>query len=147
MRRLSRRALLFLASGLLAVGCLSPTLPLPPPSPPDAVSIGQGQYRLVGSIPLAGTVFALNQRTQLVSGEVVVSNYDFIVTAKLCDPMILWYETDTDQSSGVDFTIGSDVPDQCVVPTDSGAPTRGAPSSDAGGVGRDGGDAGTSGGH
>lgn len=122
MRRLLRRVLLGAAAGALATACISPTLPLPPPAVPDAENVGQGQYRLTGTIPVPGTVLVMNTRTNLVYGEDTPGQYDFLVGAKPCDDMVVWYQTGTDQSTTVGFFIGSQLPDRCQLPRDAGAP-------------------------
>lgn len=135
MRRASRRVVLFLGAGALLAGCLSPTLPLPPPSPPDVKQLGQGQYELSGSLPMAGTVFVQNDRTQLVYGETVEQLYRFKVSADPGDSMSLWYEaSDTsqfygDRSQTISFQIDNPefaVPDAGPHP-DGGAGRDGGP--------------------
>jgi hypothetical protein len=105
MLRLPRRTLLLAMAGALAAGCLSPTLPLPPPSPPDVAQIGQGVYRLSGSIPVPGTVLVQNSRTNLVYGKVVTAVYELTVDARPGDPMLLWYESSGDASETIGFRI------------------------------------------
>lgn len=128
MRRVTRRMLLSLGAGALLAGCLSPTLPLPPPSPPDVTQIGQGRYELNGSLPMRGTVFVQNERTSLVFGETVEQLYRFTVSAEAGDAMSLWYEAG-DASDGFygdrSQTISFDIPDKPFVPPDAG--TDGAP--------------------
>jgi hypothetical protein len=127
--RLSRRALLWGLPGLLVVSCISPTLPLPPPAPPDVEQIGQGQYRLEGVIPFSGTVLVLNQRTRLVYGKVVDDVYSLDVLAEPGDDMTLWYESGQDVSDITDFVIDENTPfvDAGANPdagTDGGPPSR-----------------------
>lgn len=121
--RLTRRILLLAAAGALAVGCLSPTLPLPPPSPPEVAQIGQGVYRLTGSIPVPGTVLVQNARTNLVYGKVVPDVYELTVEAKPGDPMLLWYESSGDASETVGFRIGESLTPQ--IQDAGGAGTQG----------------------
>ena len=107
MRRLGRRSFLaFAGLGLAAPACLSPTLPLPPPSVPDAQDLGNGTYRLSGALPIFATVLVRNQRTTEVRGKGPLTAYELLVEAQQGDTMVLWYETDTgDQSSPVAFDI------------------------------------------
>src|SRR5215471_3370771 len=106
MRRLSRRTLLAWAGlGVVVPACISPTLPLPPPSVPDAREVASGQYRLRGSIPVVGTVLIQNIRTALVYGKGPVIDYDLIVGAEKGDTLLIWYETGSDLSSAVVFQI------------------------------------------
>jgi hypothetical protein len=107
MRRLSRRTLLAWAGlGVAIPACISPTLPLPPPSAPDGSDLGDGTFRLVGSLPIYGTVLVRNERTQLVVGKGSVTAYDLVVAASKGDTMMLWYETDVgDISSPIEFQI------------------------------------------
>jgi len=107
MRRLSRRTLLTWAGlGAVVPGCISPTLPLPPPSAPDGTDLGNGTYRLIGSVPIVSTVLIRNRRTSAVVGLSLVMAYDLIVAAEKGDVMVLWYETEQgDISSPVLFQI------------------------------------------
>ena len=106
MRRVSRRIFfVWAALGALAAGCISPTLPLPPPSPPDVVAIGQGQYQLTGSLPVQGTVIIVNTRTSLLYGQANTYLYKLDVAAHEGDVMALWYEVDDVQSDSASFTV------------------------------------------
>src|SRR5262245_11247327 len=90
--RLPRRSLL--AAGLIAVGCYSPTLPLPPPGKPEITSVeGTDRYRLVGEVEPHGEVTARNRRTLLLAGQLTESSghYDFEVAGQEGDQMELWY--------------------------------------------------------
>jgi hypothetical protein len=107
MRRLTRRTLLAWAGlGALSPACISPTLPLPPPSVPDTRDLGNGQFELRGAIPIEGTVFFRNERTTLVFGKGPVTEYDLTVPAQSGDTMTLWYQTEGDDlSSEVAFLL------------------------------------------
>ncbi|HVU05362.1 MAG TPA: hypothetical protein VHE30_26625 [Polyangiaceae bacterium] len=130
--RLFRRAFLWSLTSALAVACLSPTLPLPPPAPPDVEQIGQGEYRLEGAIPFAGTVLVLNQRTSLVYGKVVSDVYRLDVRAEPNDDMVLWYQSGDDVSDVTEFVIPADVAKGDAGAAPTGAPDAG-PSLDGGG--------------
>src|SRR5260221_13243204 len=107
MRRFSRRMLLaWAALGAVVEGCISPTLPLPPPDAPDVSRIGEGQYRLRGSLPIpASRVLVQNTRTTVVVGKGPLQIYDLVVGAQPGDLMLLWYETNTEVSTFVPFQI------------------------------------------
>jgi hypothetical protein len=130
MQRVSRRLLLLFGAGALVAGCLSPTLPLPPPSPPDVTQVGVGQYEVSGSLPMAGTVLVQNERTNLVYGETVEQLYHFNVAAQPGDEMSLWYEASDvaqfygERSQTITFDIkGSSTP----AGPDAGTRTDGGP--------------------
>ncbi|HEX4339637.1 MAG TPA: hypothetical protein VH062_27205 [Polyangiaceae bacterium] len=113
MRRLSRRTLLAWAGlGAVVPACISPTLPLPPPSVPDATDLGNGTYRLVGTLPIYATVLVKNQRTDVIVGKGPLTAYDLVVAAEGSDTIVLWYETDLgDVSSPVAFEMDRLTPD------------------------------------
>lgn len=113
MRRLSRRrfgVLFAIAASAIASGCLSPTLPLPPPSEPQVGRIDNNHYRLTGALPLPGQVFAQNTRTDLVFGQVAPARvYDFVIEARRGDEITLWYLTGTTVSDYISFQIDADL--------------------------------------
>jgi hypothetical protein len=132
MRCGSRRVLLCFGIGALLAGCLSPTLPLPPPSKPDVEKIDYGVYEVSGTLPMPGTVYVRNERTSDIFGKNNVEQlYRLIVEAEPRDVMGLWYEaSDTsqfygDRSATISFEIPDDVP---ATPADGGpgdaGPTR-----------------------
>jgi hypothetical protein len=111
MRGLSRRGLLaWVALGVLASGCLSPTLPLPPPAPPDVQEIGQGQYRLSGTLPAEGTVIVENIRTNLIYGIANTAAYVIVVEAAPGDDMAIWYVVSEKSSDTTPFQIPQNAP-------------------------------------
>ena len=100
MRRLSRRTLLAWAGlGVVVPACLSPTLPLPPPDAPDVMDLGNGSFRLTGSLPVFATVYVRNQRTHNGTFDGPLNKYNLIVQAQSGDTMILWYQTDSGDES------------------------------------------------
>lgn len=108
--RLVRRALL---GALLAIGCYSPTLPLPPPLTPDISITSTGDYRLKGGALPNAPVFALNSRTQLIDGQQAdgVGLYDFVLhQAQAGDTITLWYEAGTDLSPPAVFALPASAP-------------------------------------
>lgn len=122
--------LLCLGIGAFLAGCLSPTLPLPPPEPPEVEQIGHGVYELRGSLPMPGTVYVRNERTSLIVGKPVEQLYRLIVEAEPGDLMGLWYEaSDTSQFYGDrSATISFEIPETSTTPPpDGGAPVDGGP--------------------
>ena len=107
MARHSRRHFIA-AIGLFAAGCLSPTLPLPPPSQPDVEGPDeQGQVTLDGYAQPNAVVLCENQQTGELRG-VHLSNdshYRFQIGAKVGDTMKLWYELGSDASPAILFKV------------------------------------------
>lgn len=98
-----------LAAASLVAGCLSPTLPLPPPNEPEVVSgpTEQGLVRLQGKVPANSWVFALNHNSDLAFAQGTHEDglYDFEIKAQVGDNVSLWYELSGDASDTLDFTI------------------------------------------
>jgi hypothetical protein len=108
--RLARRALL---ASLLAVGCYSPTLPLPPPVKPDVTVTSTGDFRLKGGVLPDAQVFALDSRTLLIDGQQAdhLGLYDFVLhQAEAGDSITLWYEAGTDLSPTMLFELPASAP-------------------------------------
>lgn len=107
MLRASRRLLPLLASLVLG-SCLSPTLPLPPPSRPDVSSPSESGYvRLQGKAAPRSEVLAWNHANDIIAGQVTGddSRYDFEIKAKSGDRLELWYIQGTDESSSISVTV------------------------------------------
>jgi hypothetical protein len=102
----SRRGWL-LGAAFLAVSCLSPTLPLPPPSDPSVTSTEiAGLVRLKGTVQPESQVFALNHSTNLIRGQYTESGaYDFTLEAQERDGISLWYVHGTVESPPNDFVL------------------------------------------
>jgi len=102
----SRRGWL-LGTALLAAGCLSPTLPLPPPSDPTISSTDTaGLIRLTGTVEPDSEVFAKNRTTDRISGQFTKSGvYDFTIAAQERDSIVLWYSQGTLQSPTTEFVV------------------------------------------
>jgi hypothetical protein len=94
-------------AALLVVSCLSPTLPLPPPSDPSVSATDTaGLVRLKGTVRPESEVFALNHSTNLISGQYTKSGaYDFTLEAQERDGISLWYVQGTTESPPNDFVI------------------------------------------
>ena len=91
---------------LTLAGCLSPTLPLPPPSQPAVTDHGDGTVGLQGYVQPHSTVFALNTATNEVAGQLTESGqYSFTIHAVKNDQISLWYEAGTDVSPTIEFPI------------------------------------------
>ncbi len=110
MVRASRRLLPLLA-GLVLASCLSPTLPLPPPSRPDVSAPNEAGYvRLQGIAAPQAEVLAWNRNNDLIAGQVTRddSRYDFELKASSGDRLEVWYIQGTEEST----TISVRVPDR-----------------------------------
>src|SRR5258706_2942472 len=70
-------------AALCLAGCLSPTLPLPPPSNPMVSGTdADGNVRLTGTVEPESEVFALNHTNNVISGQLTASGtYDFKIQA------------------------------------------------------------------
>lgn len=92
----------------MLAGCLSPTLPLPPPSKPvvDGPD-SQGNVTLSGNVPATATAYALNNRTGEgvfhVTGE--DGAYVLVLPAQRGDELSLWYSLGTDDSPSIVFRV------------------------------------------
>lgn len=104
-----RRTLLLLAA-TLSVSCLSPTLPLPPPSRPEiSVPDAAGMVHIRGTVRSNAEVFAKNRRTLDIVGKETDDSggYDLVMQAQTNDQIIVWY---TDHGTDSDF-VEALVPD------------------------------------
>src|SRR5688572_23634174 len=109
MRQQRRRVFLGLLTGAAATGCLSPTLPLPPPEQPEVTGPdpATGEVRLRGSVPSRSSIFAINLRSKDIRGEVVGGDgrYDFFLPAQIGDEVSMFYRQGTDESQSLLFMI------------------------------------------
>jgi hypothetical protein len=110
----------------VAVGCLSPTLPLPPPAEPDVAGPNeQGLVTLSGTVDQPeSTVLALNQRTAHIDGTFADQSgrYTFQMGAQPGDPVELWWEFGKEKSDRLVFRIPYPAP---ALPTVSGPDAQG----------------------
>lgn len=107
MLRVLRR-LLLLSAGLTLASCLSPTLPLPPPSRPDVSSPdSSGLVRLQGNAAPHSEVIAWNHDNDVIAGQVTRDSprYDFTIQAEVGDFIELWYIQGSDESQSVRLTV------------------------------------------
>jgi hypothetical protein len=105
--RALRRLGLTLA-GLCLAGCLSPTLPLPPPSRPDVSAPDESGFaRLQGIAAPKAEVIAWNHQNDLIAGQVTGddSRYDFMIRAESGDFIELWYVEGGDESGSISITV------------------------------------------
>jgi hypothetical protein len=130
--RLPRRWLLL--GAVTALGCYSPTLPLPPPVKPDITFTETGAFRVHGAALPNSQVFALNTRTQLLDGQQTGGTgvYDFeLHDAEAGDEIDLWYQAGTDLSPPTSFDLPS------LSPSGTGGGTGAAGAGGAGTAGSD----------
>ena len=107
MARVVRRLLLGMAGFCLA-GCLSPTLPLPPPAKPDVSAPDESGYvRLQGVAAPLSEVIAWNHNNNLIAGQVTGDSalYDFAIKAEENDVIELWYIKGSEESSSVKIVV------------------------------------------
>jgi hypothetical protein len=102
-----RRTLVVLSLGLL--GCLSPTMPLPPPSKPDIDGPdGSGRVVLSGRIPKANSVYVDNLSTGYSAGQALDPEsgaYRFSIAASVGDRMSMFYRVGATDSEARLFAI------------------------------------------
>lgn len=102
------RRLLFSLAGLGLVSCLSPTLPLPPPSRPDVGAPDENGYaRLQGFAAPRVEVLALNRHNDLLAGQITGadSRYDFKIPAASGDLIEVWYVDGSEESQTVTVEV------------------------------------------
>ncbi|MCA9643306.1 MAG: hypothetical protein H6718_13870 [Polyangiaceae bacterium] len=107
-RRTRRWMLAAIGAAFVSVGCLSPTLPLPPPDKPDVEGPDQDGYvTLTGVVPSYALAQALNLRTGEIAGQVTdeTGRYEFRLRAEIDDECVFWYNDDTERSPSVQFKI------------------------------------------
>ena len=104
----ARRALLALAA-VIAVSCLSPTLPLPPPNRPTIEGPDStGNVTLSGRVLPGANVYADNLVTGVSAGQKSdpqTGEYRFNIAAQVGDDMVLFYEYDSVFSDRLYFTV------------------------------------------
>ena len=104
-----RRSLTLALVGLLALaqgGCASPTLPLPPPEPPEITGFSDGQVTLTGTALPDAIVYLLNQNQEV--GVIVRANggfYQVTLKANLKDVIAVWQEQGIERSPSVLVTV------------------------------------------
>ena len=112
MSRLGRRQMLFIA-GLCLAGCLSPTLPLPPPAAPSVTSPdANGMVRIEGVAATYAEVIAWNRRTDLIAGQVTRESpsYSIEMAAQIDDTIEVWYIQGDTESPSVKVRVRGPTP-------------------------------------
>lgn len=102
----ARRRLLCVFSALAVFGCLSPTLPLPPPGEPTVTRIDEGLVRLEGTAPNGALMTAYNR--DLGEGriqDVREGHYDLEVPAEEGHTLILWYTLHGEESLPLEILV------------------------------------------
>lgn len=96
--------------GLLALlgasiaGCASPTLPLPPPEPPETSTFeGDGTITLKGSAQPEAIVYAYNQtlETGVIGKASVLGTYVLRLRAQVGNEITIWQEIGSERSSPI----------------------------------------------
>ncbi len=133
-RSVKRRGWLLVAGlGAIALGlpgCLSPTLPLPPPDAPYPEGPDhQGYYRLTGTVPAGpAEVMVLNYETDRIFGQNTADGaYEIFVAGSAGDGLALWYTSGGQKSSAVGFVI----PESTAAIADDGTPDTDAGAGDS----------------
>lgn len=103
----ARRRLVCVFAALVAAGCLSPTLPLPPPSEPVVTGPSEtGWLRLRGSAPFGSWMHAYNRTTGMGAfQDVLDGRYDFEIQASVGDSLVLWYAIRGEESLPLDLMV------------------------------------------
>jgi hypothetical protein len=104
----SRRRLFCVAAALAAVACLSPTLPLPPPSEPTVSGPDEtGTVRLSGRARPTAWVFAMDRANQEGAFKQAAGDgsYELELRAEIGDEIVMWYELDGEGSEALNFTL------------------------------------------
>ena len=111
---MNRRALLSLLAGAfvaLVVGCLSPTLPLPPPGEPTSIQQGSaaGLWEIGGDCNPGAMVLIRNERTGLIAGvgdpTTNSGRYVIEISAEECDPATVFEIVDDDMTASTSFLV------------------------------------------
>ena len=102
-RSLSLALAALLALPLCAGGCASPTLPLPPPEPPETKGFSDGVITLQGSALPSALVYALNQNQE--QGVIVKATdagvYTVSLKADSGNTIAIWQEQGSERSPSI----------------------------------------------
>jgi len=114
----SRRTWLCAAGGALLLAlpmaCLSPTLPLPPPSRPDvSPPDASGFTSISGVVPSGTTAIAQNLESGRLVGQVTGStgSYTLKLEAAVGDQVAIWYQEGFTESGKVQVEVPADSSD------------------------------------
>lgn len=103
-----RRRQLIALLALWATACLSPTLPLPPPSRPDVEGPdAEGFVVLSGHVPPYTEAIAYNPRTRDIVGEETLASgaYDLRMEAQVGDEISFRYRDGTQDSPSIVIVV------------------------------------------
>lgn len=104
VRRRSLGAALLATLALALAGCASPTLPLPPPEPPETSTFGEdGTITLKGSAEPEAIVYAFNQTIEVgVIGKAsAAGTYLLKLQAAEGHEIAIWQEVGSERSSSI----------------------------------------------
>ena len=109
-RRLLLPVLALLASlTLVASGCLSPTLPLPPPDVPSTITAGAaGTWDVFGACTPGARVTVFNERTGagvVIEDRAGSGRYHVMIAGAQCDVAWVIEEVDSDRSAPTTFVL------------------------------------------
>jgi len=112
LSELSRRSwvrnALCVVSVAWATGCLSPTLPLPPPSDPIVSAPDEtGEIVITGRVTPRASVFVQNDRTDEIVGEVTGQSgrYEVEMQAEAGDLLFVWEKSGTTDSPATEVVV------------------------------------------
>ena len=92
-------------------GCLSPTLPIPPPDPPDSMHpTTTGHWQIAGDCAPGARITVLDERTgrgAVVEDLTRTGRYVVDIEAEACDPAWVMQEVAEERSGQTGFVIGT----------------------------------------
>lgn len=104
----SRRGLFAALAAVFVVGCLSPTLPLPPPSRPLVTAPdAAGFVQVSGRVRSESTAFAQNMRTGRITGQTTdeTGEYELELAAEVGDRLVIWYRLYGEESPTTEVLV------------------------------------------
>lgn len=130
---IQRRLLLLVATAqvilLFGAGCLSPTLPLPPPSRPNvSAPNADGNIRVTGIVQSRATAYVHNSRTDLIIGQITGDSgeYDITIPGEVGDRLFVWQAYRTLESAPIEVLVPSEDEENSIPPPGGmgGAPSN-----------------------
>jgi len=124
MLRLPRRLALAVLLGALPAACLSPTLPLPPPSKPEKIEgpDAQGIVTLTGTLPQPrARAIVFNQREGDIDQTGADAAYVLRIPAAPGEELEFWYEIGLERSPSIVFLVPAAADAGTGAPNDAGA--------------------------
>jgi hypothetical protein len=129
---LKRRLMLLIAAAqmilLFGAGCLSPTLPLPPPNRPTVSAPNEdGIISVSGVVQSRATAYVHNSRTDMIIGQITGDSgeYEIAIPAEVGDRLFVWQAYQTLESSPIEVLVpAEDEGDSIPPPASAGAPPR-----------------------